>query len=110
MVGRKMQIKELLPIGSVVMLKEGQRKLMIFGIMQMDAGAGDAEYDYIGVMYPEGNVGQEMQYLFNHGDIAKILHRGYEDGEREAFLARLDEIYLDLESRELGTVLGYGRG
>ena len=92
-----MQIKELLPIGSVVLLKDGQKKLMIFGIMQTDAGAEDTEYDYIGVMYPEGNVGQEMQFLFNHGDIDEVFHRGFENEERDEFIVQLEEIYKDME-------------
>ena len=91
-----MQIKQLLPIGSVVLLKDGQKKLMIFGIMQTDTGADNAEYDYIGVMYPEGNVGEEMQFLFNHSDVAEVFHRGYEDEERNTFLAQLEEIYKGL--------------
>ena len=91
-----MQIKELYPIGSVVLLKEGQKKLMIFGIMQTDEGADSAEYDYIGVMYPEGNIGQEMQFLFNHGDVAEVFHRGYEDDERDGFLVQLEGIYKKL--------------
>ena len=94
-----MEIKELLPIGSVVLLKDGQKKLMVFGIMQTDAGADNKEYDYIGVMYPEGNVGQEMQFLFNHADIAEVFHRGFENEERDAFITKLEEIYKDLENK-----------
>ena len=93
-----MQIKDLLPIGSVVLLKEGQKKLMVFGVMQTDIGADDAEYDYIGVLYPEGNVGEEMQFLFNNSDIEEIFHRGYEDEEREDFLKQLEEIYKNLKN------------
>ncbi|MDR1687867.1 MAG: DUF4176 domain-containing protein [Clostridiales bacterium] len=94
-----MQIKELLPIGSVVLLKEGQKKVMIFGIMQTDTGADNKEYDYIAVMYPEGNVGQEIQFLFNHEDIDQIFHRGYEDEEREQFLTKLDAIYKEMGAK-----------
>ena len=98
-----MQIKDLLPIGSVVLLKEGQKKLMVFGIMQTDAGAENAEYNYIGVMYPEGNVGEELQFLFNHEDIAEVFHRGYEDEERNEFLKQLEGIYKDLENGKTET-------
>ena len=31
-----MRIKELLPIGSIVLLKEGEKRLNIIGIMQSD--------------------------------------------------------------------------
>lgn len=89
-----MEIKGLLPIGSVVLLKEGQKKLMIFGVKQMDSEVQE-EYDYIGVMYPEGNVGVEGQYLFNHDSIDQIFFRGYEDEERERFINALDEFYVN---------------
>ena len=87
-----MNIKELLPIGSVVLLKEGQKKLMIFGVKQMDSEVRE-EYDYIGVMYPEGNVGVEGQYLFNHESIDQIFYRGYENEERDTFIQALDQYY-----------------
>lgn len=44
-------------------------------------------------MYPEGNMGEGTQFLFNHGDIDKIYYRGYEDEEREEFINRIQEIY-----------------
>ena len=57
-------VKELLPIGSVVILREGQKRLMTFGIKQQDMRTG-TEYDYLGVIYPEGNIGQGGQFFFN---------------------------------------------
>lgn len=89
-----MNIKDLLPIGSVVLLKEGQKKLMIFGVKQMDSEVRE-EYDYIGVMYPEGNVGIEGQYLFNHENIDQIFFKGYEDEERDTFISALDQYYTE---------------
>lgn len=91
-----MSIKELLPIGSIVLLKGGKKRLMIFGIKQTDNENG-IEYDYIGVMYPEGNVGEAGQYLFNHENISEIFFRGFEDEEREEFLNALADFY---EGRE----------
>ena len=58
-----MNIKDLLPIGSVVLLKNGTKRLMIAGIKQMDTEDTTKEYDYYGVMYPEGHVGENFQYL-----------------------------------------------
>lgn len=87
-----MEIKGLLPIGSVVLLKDATKKIMIFGVKQTDAGT-DEEYDYIGVMYPEGNVGGETQILFQHEDIQEIFFRGYEDEEREEFINNLSSYY-----------------
>lgn len=89
-----MEIKGLLPIGSIVLLKEGKKKLMIFGVKQMDSEVC-VEYDYIGVMYPEGNIGIEGQYLFNHENIDRVFCRGYEDEERDAFIEALNKYYAE---------------
>lgn len=89
-----MNVKELLPIGSVVLLKEGKKRVMIFGVRQMDSTT-EIEYDYISVLYPEGNMGDGSQFLFNHSDIEKVFFRGYEDEEREDFLIALGTYYKD---------------
>ena len=90
-----MLINDLLPIGSVVMLNGGQKKLMIFGVKQANKvdESDSKEYDYIGVLYPEGNVGNRHQYLFNQNDIESVEFRGYENEERTAFLERLAGFY-----------------
>lgn len=44
-----MRVKDLLPIGSVVMLKNAEHALMIFGVMQTDE-TEKVNYDYIGVL------------------------------------------------------------
>ncbi len=88
-----MKIKELLPIGSIVLLKDGEKRLMISGIMQTDTGETQKNYDYMGVLYPEGHIGEGFQYLFNHEDIDEIIFRGFEDAERIQFLERLASLY-----------------
>ncbi len=87
-----MDIKELLPIGSIVLLEGGQKRLMIFGVKQSNMETGE-EYDYIAVPYPEGNMGTDGQFLFNHGDIEEVIFRGFEDEEREGFLDRMEQFY-----------------
>ena len=87
-----MQIKDLLPIGSVIWLKDAERPLMIFGVKQENSDTHE-EYDYIGVIYPEGNMGPDSQFLFMHDDIEKVVFRGYEDTSREEFIKRLDAFY-----------------
>lgn len=87
-----MEIKKLLPIGSVVLLKNGKKRVMIFGVKQTDNSTG-IEYDYISVLYPEGNMGEAGQFLFNHSDIEKVFFQGYEDKEREEFIEKLEDYY-----------------
>ncbi len=87
-----MNIKELLPIGSVVLLKNGTKKLMVVGIKQLKAD-DNVEYDYSGVLYPEGNMGGMGQFLFNHTDIADIIFEGYRNAERDEFMDKLEHFY-----------------
>lgn len=43
-------------------------------------------YDYVACLYPEGNINEEYNYLFNHEDIDEVIHRGYTDLEEENML------------------------
>ena len=88
-----MKIKDLLPIGSIVRLHDGEKRLMIIGIMQSDASGNDKEYDYLGILYPEGHIGDKFQYLFNQEDIEEVIFRGFEDDERIEFLNKLTNLY-----------------
>lgn len=80
----------LLPIGSVVALKGGDKKLMIYGRIQYNTEL-DQTFDYLGCFYPEGNIGEEHNYLFNHEDIDELYHTGYANEEEEELLAELNE-------------------
>ena len=86
-------IKELLPTGSVVRLVDGEKYLMIVGVMQTMAGIRKKECDYLGVLYPEG-------YGFNHVDVEEIVFRGYEDQEREEFLTKLSDLYAERDQKK----------
>lgn len=88
-----MNIEDLLPIGSIVLLKGGEKRLMICGVKQSDLENPNKIYDYLGVFYPEGHIGKDFQYLFDHEQIDKIIFRGYEDQERKDFFARLASFY-----------------
>lgn len=85
-------VRKLLPIGSVVLLKEAEKKLMIFGIRQTNEETGQ-DYDYVGVLYPEGNMGENMRFMFDHSDIDQIVFKGYSDEERTQFLDKLQEYF-----------------
>ena len=86
-------LSHLLPIGSVVRLVGGEKRLMVFGVKQLDSEGDGKEYDYVAVPYPEGNLGVEHQYMFNHADIEDIHFRGFEDIERQNFIRLLGEVY-----------------
>lgn len=86
-------IKDLLPIGSIVLLKDSQKRLMVCGIRQTGKEQPDREYDYMGVLYPEGHIGEQYNFLFDHDDIDQIFFRGFNDIERQDFIERLDNYY-----------------
>ncbi|MDR0858014.1 MAG: DUF4176 domain-containing protein, partial [Oscillospiraceae bacterium] len=51
--------KDLLPVGSVVLLNGADKRLMIYGVLQLNPEDG-VQYDYLGCLYPEGYVGLEQ--------------------------------------------------
>ena len=69
----------ILPIGSVVLLKNATKPIMIFGYMQKSAVVPDQMADYIGVPYPEGNLDIRAQFGFQMTDIETVLFEGYRD-------------------------------
>lgn len=85
-------VRQLLPIGSVVLLEDAEKKVMIYGIKQTD-NETEVEYDYLGVVYPEGCMGDGTSFFFNHDQIATVCYRGFEDEERETFIDRLETYY-----------------
>lgn len=84
--------KDLLPIGSVIMLKGGLKKLMITGMKVSTEDQPENFYDYIGVLYPEGYIGARSCFLFNHEDINDVVFTGYNNPERESFIESMDEV------------------
>ena len=57
------EFKKYLPIGSVVLLKNANKRLMIYGRLQK-AEDSDSVRDYIGCLYPEGNISQNRRICF----------------------------------------------
>lgn len=76
---------KLLPIGSVVMLNNGTKEVMITGFYTVSEKDQNNIYDYCGCMYPEGLLTSEQNLLFNHSQIVKILHMGYNSEKEKAF-------------------------
>ena len=77
--------EKFLPIGTVVLLKGGIKRLMITGFCVMDGEKKDKIYDYCGTLYPEGFVSADKNALFNHSQIEKIYYMGYIDQEEKEF-------------------------
>lgn len=77
-------MKNYLPIGSVVLLKNGTKRIMIYGRKQLAADTGE-EFDYVACLYPEGNINDDYTFLFNEENIAEVVFTGFADEEEEAF-------------------------
>ena len=83
---------DLLPIGSVVLLKEAETKLMIIGRIVSDSKMEEI-YDYVGVIYPLGMSAANDQYFFNRDAIGQVYHVGYIGEEEISFKKEvLDEL------------------
>ena len=89
------KIEKYLPIGSVIILKDAKKRIMITGYASVDMSKKDKVYDYIGCMYPEGVISTEQSLLFNHSDIDQIYCLGYSDAEQKEFVKKLKEILTD---------------
>ena len=83
-------MKELLPLGSVVTLNNGTKRLMIVGRIQR-AVHSDTIYDYSACIWPEGYIDRNHVYLFNQEDIRCLYHIGLQDVEEFNFRYILDE-------------------
>lgn len=85
-------MNNLLPIGTVVMLKEGTKKVMITGYKSKTPD--DAKvYDYNGCVFPEGFV-ENVYCLFNQSEIDEVFYLGLENDESKDFRQQVisDEI------------------
>ena len=88
--------KELLPLGSVVYLQDGNQKLVIVGrgVIFDDENGGQVFADYMGVLYPMG-FQPESTIFFQHDHIDEVVFEGYRDSEEERFR----KIYQDWTSK-----------
>lgn len=77
-------MNKYLPIGSVIVLKEGKKRLMIYGVKQKESGT-DKNWDYVACLFPEGNIDLKHTYIFNHDQIDKIYYLGLQDEEQYEF-------------------------
>lgn len=80
---------KFLPIGTVVLLKGGKKRLMITGFCSYDLANKTKAYDYTGRLYPEGIITSKETALFNHNQIEKIYFLGYSDQEEKNFKVKL---------------------
>jgi hypothetical protein len=89
-----------LPIGSVVRLNGGEKKLMILGYLRYSKASKIEVYDYTACLYPEGGQDPSENFVFNHEDIDSIYALGYCEQGHEAFTGRLMELFKTTKGKE----------
>ena len=78
--------ESFLPIGSVVLLKEATKRVMITGYSMETSDNGEKQYyDYCGCMFPEGIIDTERIALFNQDQIERVFFLGLQDQESMSF-------------------------
>ena len=84
--------EKFLPVGTVVLLKDGTKRVMITGFAAKSKETGDKVFDYMGCLYPEGIISSENNLLFNHDQIKDLYYIGYVDDEWKKVEKQLKEI------------------
>ena len=93
-----MNREKYLPIGSVVLLKEAKKRVMVTGFVAQSQETGDKVFDYMGCLYPEGIISSEQNLLFNHDQIDKIFYLGYSDEEWIEIQSKLKEVASEMQN------------
>ena len=91
--------EKYLPIGTVVLLKNAEKKVMITGFASMSPETGDTIFDYSGCPYPEGFLNYNEVCVFNHDQIDKVFFKGFIDDEeldfKKVLVEQLNKIELN---------------
>jgi len=78
----------MLPIGSIVYLREGTSKLMILNrgpiLPSEETEVEGIWYDYSGCFYPQG-LNPTNVFYFNEENIDEVVFEGFKDEEEERF-------------------------
>ena len=87
-------MKNLFPIGTVVLLKNMEKRVMIYGRFQKE-NVTEKAFDYVGCLYPEGLQDSSQLMLFNHDDIEILFFIGFQDGEEFEYREKVSQHFED---------------
>ena len=86
--------EKFLPIGTVVILKGGKKRIMITGYCPTGKGKKEGKvFDYSGCIYPEGMMFTDTIAIFDHSQIDKVYHTGLIDDEFKEFNVKVTQLY-----------------
>ena len=83
---------ELLPIGTVVELKNSDIPVMISGYLSVNRENKDKVWDYSGFVFPVGYSKDDDILSFDHAQITNIIAYGYKDIQEMHFVAQVAEM------------------
>ncbi len=90
---------EILPIGTVVELKNSTTLVMIGGYLSIADADSEKVWDYSGFFYPIGYVNNNEIISFDHDQIETVIAYGYRDIEEESFTAKVRKAKEELDAR-----------
>lgn len=95
--------ERFLPIGTVVTLKNGKKKVMIYTYCVFPTNKVYSKgkevprkkemFEYGGCLYPEGMIDPNFVCAFNHSDIQVINHLGLITDEHKQYSSKLNSNY-----------------
>lgn len=96
--------EKYLPLGTVVLLEGGTKRVMITGFATASSDDPDLIYDYAGCMYPQGFITSNQTVLFDHDQIQKIYHFGLIDPEWVEFQSNLKKFLESLDEQDISII------
>jgi len=82
---------EYLPLGSIIVVRGGIKKIMIIARgLAVEVQGMVKVFDYAGCLFPEGLMGDQI-LQFNHVDIFKVVHKGYTDDDESLMISKLND-------------------
>lgn len=93
------------PLGSIILLNGSFEKVIIIGrgLIVKNAAGDNVIFDYAGVTYPEGLVGDHVAY-FNHTDVAKVVFEGFSDEADTITVDNINNFIVDHPEIKRGSV------
>lgn len=91
---------KFLPIGSIVQLKNTNKKVMVIGFLCKEQDKDGELYDYVGCPYPEGMISYDTNLLFNNNQIEKVFKEGYKDNEEIKYENQLESLLNSIKNNK----------
>ena len=89
---------KVLPIGTIVLLKNATKRVMIIGYCKYKGNNTSKVYDYVGCIYPEGYISPDTTALFDHEQIDVIFSLCFRNMIQYDFQQKLEKA---LEDRDM---------